>query len=230
MFEHAQFLKTMQTWVASYAPTHQLSAADLYYVLNWAKSGVRANELTDWFDRFLASHPDFFKDGVRLSRLQYEAEKLIVSKHKSFEQIAQEPLVVQDPFGSVLACITKLGQQTQNVFVRDALRQSWRDLRRAQHEAIQAHPDWQTSATEFYALKALAICATQQIVEEACHACFDTLAPCEKSDVETLSPKEQIHLMKLGPEASARFVKATRLQKIADRFGLGELLHFFDHA
>ena len=76
-FSHELFLRDMQAWVWMRYPTRQLSATDVFYALQWAASGLCARDFTSAFDAYLAEHPDVFDRGCRLSRLQYEAKRVI---------------------------------------------------------------------------------------------------------------------------------------------------------
>ncbi len=227
-FQNSLFLQQLQNWARSYAPTRQFSPNDIFLAMEWANSGVRLHELTDYLDHVIAQNPDFFTQDFKITRLKTDAEKLIASKHQTLAERMQTPVVARDPFAELLACVTQTGQQTKNEFVRQALRQTWKQLKLVQNEAKTKHPDWHTTAAEFYELKAMAITAAHQLTEEACNTCYDVLTDEEKQQVDSLTPAEQIHQLQLGPEASRRYRQACRLQKIAEYFGLNTLLHFFD--
>ena len=225
---YAQFILTFQAWVQSYSPVRQLSPNDLFCLMEWADAGMDAGELTDHFDRFLSRNPLFMKDGFRLSALRFEAEHYIVSKRKDTGTLNRHPLQVYDPFIGLLDRIAASGQEQPNELVREAMRAMWRKIREIQRQALEQHASWQTSAAEFYQLKAVAILANR----EQCHAlltrCLELLTPEERAEFDKLTAEESIHLLSLGPEAAQDYRAMRHDQKVADFFHLSDILHFFD--
>ena len=226
---YAQFILTFQAWVQSYSPVRQLSPNDLFCLMEWADAGMDAKELTDHFDRFLSRNPLFMKDGFRLSALRFEAEHYIVSKRQISPSQDRHPLQVYDPFVGLLDRIAALGQEQTNEHVREAMRTMWRNIRDIQRQALEQHASWQTSATEFYQLKALAILANREQCRILLTRCLDLLTPEERAVFDILTAEESIHLLSLGPEASQDYRAMRHDQKAADFFHVSEILHYFDH-
>lgn len=225
---HAQFLRTMQDWVRSYVSTAQLSPNDLFHIVEWAQAGVRAQELTAHFDRYLALNPDFFKDGFKLSRLRFEAERFIASIRKNEPERLTEPMLVSDPFVALIELVTQTGRATQNDFVRAALRQLWKSLKQAHQTALVLYPDWNQTPAAYYHFKAFAIMANCDACKLACEACTKNLSPEECRELTKLTPQERIHAMQLGEDALRRYHELCRLEKIAAYFELEKILHYFD--
>ena len=223
---YAQFILSFQAWVHSHDPVRQLSPNDLYYLMMWAENGVDARALTDHFDRFLSQHPNYMKDGFRLSSLRFEAEKFIVQRRQAMP--AREPLKVYDPFEGLLKKIETSGQAQTNEHVREALRMMWRNIRTIHRQALEASDAWRTSAAAFYHFKAIAISAHLAECEKLFACCLEMLTPDECAAFDQLSPQDAIHLLSLGPEAATAYRKMQRHQKIADYFHLSELWHYFD--
>ena len=223
---YAQFILSFQAWVQSYDPVRQLSPNDLYYLMTWADNGVDARALTDHFDRFLSQHPNYMKDGFRLSSLRFEAEKFIVQRRQAMP--VRETLKVYDPFEGLLKKIETLGQTQTNAHIRESLRIMWRNIRTLHGQALEAFDSWRTSAATFYQLKAAAISANLTECENLFTRCLEMLTPDERATFDQLSPEDSIHLLSLGPEASTAYRKMRRHQKIADYFHLSELWHYFD--
>ena len=224
----SQFILVFQAWVRSYAPVRQLSPNDLFCIMEWSGSGVDAKELTDHFDRFLSRNPQFMKDGFRLSALRFEADHFILSRRQKNADHNREPLQVYDPFVGLLACIAKRGQEQENMLVREAMRTMWRNIREIQQQALLQYASWQTSATEFYHLKALAILANREQCEVLFSRCLELLTPEERSSFDVLTPEERLHHLFLGSEAAREYRAMRHDQKVAEYFHLAEVFHYFD--
>jgi len=222
---HALFLQTMQNWVRSYLSTQQLSATDLFFALEWAESGVRADALTDHFDHYIAQNPDVIKNGVKLSRLRWEAERYISALRQKTPETLAQPMIVSDPFATLLNAVAEAGRSSSNALVTEILRTMWKSLNKAHQAALELYPDWNTSPSEYYQLKAYAITTHRQACQSACNSCAEILTQQELDDLISLTTQEQMHLLTLGEDAAQRFRNKCRTEKIAAHFGLGELLN-----
>ena len=223
---HAAFLHAIQEWVWTRYPTRQLSATDIFYSLQWAESQLPASVFIRSFEDFLAAHPHHFDDGCRLSKLQFEARRIIAQQQKAQSEAPRNsaPIVVNDPFHTALKIITICGQRTENPILKDALRKLYADFRTAQQQTRQKYPDWDRHTEAFYRLKAEALLLWQESVQKLCDDCLALLSENERQPLTELTAAEKIHCMQLGPEAEKIYKNRVRNEKITEYFGVHELL------
>ncbi len=222
---HALFLQTIQNWVRSYVSTQQLSATDLFFALEWAESGVRPDALTDHLDRYIAQNPEVIQNGIKLSKLRWEAERYISAIRQKAPETLVQPMVVSDPFVALLDAIADIGRSVSNAFIKDILRTTWKSIHKSHQRALTLYPDWNTSPTAYYQLKAYAITTHREACQTACCKCSELLTPQELEVLTALTPQEQIRALTLGEEATKRFLQQCHNEKIAARFELTELLN-----
>jgi len=218
------FLATMQRWLNDCFPTRQFSSTDIFYLFQWARSGIPAAEFMAGFNDFLARHPGFFDKSFRLSRLKYEAERIIAKQIKCRTQAIHEPLsIVNDPYQPLLEAVTHCGRSLANPMLRDILRQAFRDLKHAQTQAEHRLSQWRTLAEDYYAFKAQAMMDWQSVLQKIGDACLACLTPQEMETITALSAREKVHAMQLGHEAAQHYQKARAREKLAQYFDLSSL-------
>lgn len=221
------FIKRIQNWLQQRYATRQLSATDLFYLMQWAESDIEVELFIEAFDDLLRREPKFFSKGVRLSRLHFEATKLMRAGYKNHQSRPHSPITVEDPYPLVLDLIARLGRQTDNPILRDILRHSFRELRQSQQRSNEAYPNWSQNVERFIAYKAQAYLDWELILESLCAEALKILAPQEQADILEPTSVEKAHLMHLGDEAAARYQSAIVRKKTAESLGFSSLLEAF---
>ena len=224
---HAAFLRAIQEWVWSRFPTRQLSASDIFYSLQWAESQIPASVFIKSFDLFLQAHPHHFDEGCKLSKLQYEASRIIGEQQKATAQSPQkkEIQIVCDPYETALKYITICGQRTDNPILRDELRKLYASFKSAKTQAEQKYTNWNKQTEAFYKYKAEAFLLWQESVQHLCAYCLSLLSDVEQEKIKALTPAEKMHCFQLGPEAESIYVDRILREKVARYFDFEELLN-----
>ena len=201
------FLRDIQDWVWKRFPTRQLSATDIFYVLQWADSGVPACIFIDGFENWLKSHPREFVSECRLSSLQFEAGRIISAYRQTHAASSiPEPIIVDDPYETALNRIAAQGRKTNNPLLRNMLRTFYQQMLSSRKRARKDYPDWNT---HFRAL-----------IDE----CFRMLAEQEQEKLTELTPAEKLHCMQIGSEAQQIYKSHLLQKKIAQYFDISPLL------
>lgn len=223
---HAPFIKAMQEWVWRRFPTRQLSATDLYYVMQWAASEIPVSVFIDSFEAYLKEHPHFFETDCRLSKLQFQARLVMSSCRQHLGEISQPPEKIQviDPYATILEQLALCGRRTKNPLIRELLRSLYQTMRESCRMARNAFPEWENKADDFYRLKAQAVLDWEQGFQAFCQSCFMMLADVEQEKLLELSPSEKAHLMYLGSDAQAAWQAQRLNEKTAVYLGVAELL------
>lgn len=228
-FRHELFLRDMQAWVWMRYPTRQLSATDVFYALQWAASGLCARDFTSAFDAYLAEHPDVFDRGCRLSRLQYEAKRVIGAekRRQSTLPAAQMPWhgdIVEDPYDVAICRIIECGKRTEQPPIRDILRKAYVALIQAHQVSIAAHPNWRETPESFAKYKAQCLADYASAVDLTFEGVNELLCDEEKAKLRRLDQREKIRAFQLGNDAKARFLAQIYRRNVAGYFGLDVLL------
>ena len=223
---HVPFIKAMQEWVWRRFPTRQLSATDLYYVMQWAASEVPVSVFIDGFEAYLKDHPHFMDTDCRLSKFQFLARQIIAACRQHQAEVVQpvEKIQVTDPYQPLLEQLTSCGRRTKNPLLREALRSLYQKMRDSCAMARNSFPDWDCRVEDYYRLKAQAIIDWEVEFGAFCQVCFKMLADVEQSKLLELSPAEKAHQMYLGAEAEAVWQARRINEKTAEYFGFSELL------
>lgn len=222
---HAAFLRDIQAWVWTYCPTRQLSATDTYYALKWAASGLPASTFTRAFDAFIAKNPRTFAHGCRLSILSSYAARIMSTAPKLAPQPAIPiPDSARDPFDEAIDRIVQCGKRSQNPLLRDLLRTAYNELSRAHQAAVKECPHWRATPHDFYEFKARALTAIDAQIARICLSAREFLSPAELRDLQKLTPAEQLHCLRLGPDAESRYKNRIFDQKMASRLGFSDVL------
>ena len=223
---HAPFIKAMQEWVWRRFPTRQLSATDLYYVMQWASSEIPVSVFIDSFEAYLKEHPHFFETDCRLSKFQFQARRVISAcrQHQTEADQPMDKIQVTDPYATILEQLALCGRRTKNPLIRDSLRTLYQKMRESCRTARREYPEWDKKADDFYRLKAQALLDWEQEFNGFCQTCFMMLADVEQEKLLELSPSEKVHLMYLGMDGQAAWQARRLNEKTAVYLGVAELL------
>ncbi len=224
---HADFLRAIQEWVWLRYPTRQLSASDIFYSLQWAESHIPASVFTQNFDAYLLEHPHYFDDGCKLSKLQFEAKRIIGEQQKELSGLPAntEIHVDSDPYDTAIRYITICGKRTTNPLLKDELRKIYTNLRSSRKKAMIKYPNWNKQTEEYYKFKAEAFLLWQDDIQNLCNNCLSMLSDTEQNQLRTLTPAEKIHCFQLGQEAETIYLNRILREKIARYFDFEELLN-----
>ena len=219
------FLRDIQDWVWKRFPTRQLSATDIFYVLQWADSGVPACIFIDGFENWLKSHPREFVSECRLSSLQFEAGRIISAYRQTHAASSiPEPIIVDDPYETALNRIADQGRKTNNPLLRNMLRTFYQQMLSSRKRARKDYPDWNTRSESFYPLQARAIIDWNTHFHALIDECFRMLAEQEQEKLTELTPAEKLHCMQIGSEAQQIYKTHLLQKKIAQYFDISPLL------
>ena len=221
---HASFLQDIQNWVWKRFPTRQLSASDIFYVMQWAETGVPSIFFIDGFEAWLQTHPKEFITNANLANLRFEANR-IIEGYRSLHPVHRSiEMDVIDPFETMQHRLEVLGKTTPNESLRNELRSIYQKVRSAQRETQSMYPDWNQRAESFYTLKARALLLWDECLETLIAQCFSWLPRENQEKMKTLTPAENLHLLRLGDEAQELYKKNLFQQKVADHCGMASLL------
>ncbi|MBQ1926679.1 MAG: hypothetical protein II767_04595 [Proteobacteria bacterium] len=222
---NAPFIRDMQVWVWKRFPSRQLSATDIYYVLQWSESGVPSSLLIDGFEHYLKTRTNAFETSGRLSELRFEAGRIIADYQKTLLAPSNvPPVTVDEPFEIALTRIAQAGQATDNPLLQSELRKYYKAMLDSKSKAQSAYPEYQTRIESFYAYKAQALLAWDKGLETLLTNCRQFLSAEETATLETLSPPEKLHCILLSEEAKTNYIKQIFQKKLADYFNLSTLL------
>lgn len=223
---HAGFLRSMQEWVWRRFPTQQLSATDIFYVIQWAQSGIPVSALIEDFEDFLRNRPHFLDDGCRLSKFNPEAHRYIKDSRQHSPSIPhpQEKIIVCDPYLVILDRLTACGRQTQNTLLKEELRKLYATMRSSCMQAQKSEPEWMQRSDSFYRLKAQALTDWEAGLTNLCRTCYEMLSEEERTKLKELDKAERAHVMCLGTEAEAIWRVRRLKEKVAAYFGFEGLL------
>ena len=223
---HAPFIRAIQDWVHNRYPTRQLSATDLFYAIQWANSEVPAACFVEAFEEILRNRPHFLDEGFRLSKFNFEAQKMISRYRQKRSEDPQpiEKICVSDPYQEILDRLVKCGRMTTNPVLRDELRKLYQNMRQSKHQAENAEPEWSQRADQYYRYKSHAVVDWDEGLANLCNTCFMMLADVEQKTLLELSPAEKAHLMHLGEEAEKIWRTQRLREKVASYMGFSELL------
>lgn len=229
-FQHALFLREIQAWVWGRYPTRQLSASDVFHVLKWASSGLPGRAFTRAFDDYLTREPHCFDDGMRLSKLEFVAKRVIgEDKRRKFDHQVVQPLPIvlpdiDDPYRKGIDKIVECGKRAIHPPIRDILRDAYLKLVHAREMAKNEHPDWQKSPENALKYRAQYLCDYGECLDAIFDNAAQMLTPDERATIQKLDSKEAVHAFRLGDDAKARFLARIIRQKLAVYFGLEKLL------
>lgn len=222
---HADFLRNIQNWLWKRFPTRQLSATDIFYVLQWANSAVPCCIFIDGFESWIHAHPGKFENDARLSSLQHVAWKIIASYRKKTSSLPQSsPLLVDDPYEKILNATAHIGQNISNPLLREILRTFYTNIRNDRTDAQNAFPTWNQRADSYYPFRAQAILDFETERDRLILACQNLLSERERQALETLSPQENLHCMIISENAQKQYKMQLLRQKIAQYFDISDLM------
>lgn len=221
---HDSFLRDMQNWVWVRFPTRQLSAADIFYVIQWADSGIPARFFIDGFEQHLQRGSSEFCRTGNLSCLRFEADRLIASWRRDHAGQEKVSILVEDPFEKALSRLTMIGCRTENSLLRDELRIFYQNIINSRNIARNTYPDWNQRSESFYPLKARAILDWDTSLATFLKHCFAMLSEQEQHRLSELSPVEQMHCMYISEEAQELYKMRILHHKVAEYFDVKELL------
>ncbi len=228
-FRHEMFLRDMQSWVHLRYPTRQLSATDVFYALQWASSGLTARDFTAAFDVYLSQHPEAFERGCRLSRLKYEAQRVMREESRRRSSLpAARPAPdcgdAGDPYEIAICRIIECGKQTRMPPLRDILRKAYTAMAHAHRVSAQAFADRRLTPENYAEYKAKCLIDYDAAVDEVFRSATELLAREEIEKLRALTQKEKIRAFRLGDEAKERFLARVFRQNEARYFGIEKLL------
>ncbi len=228
-FRHEMFLRDMQSWVHLRYPTRQLSATDVFYALQWASSGLTAHDFTAAFDVYLSQHPEAFERGCRLSRLKYEAQRVMRdgNRRRAFPASARpapDCSDADDPYEIAICRIIECGKQTPMPPLRDILRKAYTAMAQAHRVCAQVFADWRLTPENYAEYKAKCLIDFEAAVDEVFRSATELLAGEEIEKLRELTQKEKIRAFRLGDEAKERFLARAFRQNAARYFGIEKLL------
>lgn len=225
---HSEFLQDIQSWVWKHFPTRQLSAADIFYAMQWAETGVPCCIFTDAFEACLRSKNNEFLKTGKLSSLHFDAERVIDNyRIQHTDNSPKQPLIVDDPYQIALERIADSGKKTNNPLLRDELRIFYQNMLNSRSENRKAYPDWNQRSESYYPLKARAIVDWESSLSTLLNNCFEMLTDQEKSQLQKLSPADEAHCLFISEEAQNVYKKRILNQKIAEYFDISPLLMNF---
>ncbi len=221
---HASFLQDIQNWVWKRFPARQLSASDIFYVMQWAETGVPSIYFMDGFEAWLRAHPKEFITNANLANLRFEADR-IIEGYRSLHPVQQHiEMNVKDPFETMLHRLEILGKSTQDEALRQDLRRIYQQIRTSQREAQSKYSDWNKHAEIYYTFKARALIQWDECIESLIAQCFSRLPQEKQEEMKKLTPAENLHLLRLGDEAQEQYQKTQFHQRIAKHYGMESLL------
>ncbi|MBO4350215.1 MAG: hypothetical protein J6A01_04610 [Proteobacteria bacterium] len=221
---HASFLQDIQNWVWKRFPTRQLSASDIFYVMQWAETGVPSIFFIDGFEAWLRAHPKEFITNANLANLRFEADRIIEGYRSLHPVQLPVEINVEDPFETMRHRLEILGKSTQDEALRKDLRKIYQQIRTAQRETQSQYPDWNQRAESFYTLKARALIVWDECIESLITQCFSRLPQEKQEEMKVLTPAENLHLLRLGDEAQEMYKKTQFHQRIAKHYEMESLL------